>query len=67
MNIAIECTAEEIVFENNRDLKSMELDIVHTEYDFTSRINKFIATMKAINRTKYLVDEAYQAINDLVL
>lgn len=66
INIALECTAEAIVFANNEPHKIIKVDDIPTDYDFSERVNKLAVNVKAVKQTMHLVEDAYQAILSLI-
>jgi len=62
INIALECTAEEIVFANGKRPQVIDVDSIPTNYDFADRINELAVNIQAIKKTMHLVDDAYQAM-----
>lgn len=62
INIALECTAEEIVFANGKRPQVIDVDSILINYDFADRINELAVNIQAIKKTMHLVDDAYQAM-----
>ena len=65
INIAIECTAEEIVYVNNKQM-TVDVDIIPIEYDFSDRLKELYNNINAVNNTLYLIEEACKAIHSIV-
>lgn len=65
INIAIECTAEEIVYVNNKKV-AVDVDIIPTKYDFSDRLKELYTNINAVNNTLYLIEEACKAVHSIV-
>lgn len=66
VNIALECTAEEIVFSNNSRVKMLAVDKIPIQYDLTDRIKEFAINIGAMHKTMYLVEEAYKIVESIL-
>ena len=66
VNIAIECTAEEIVFSNNKRLKMLDVDKIPADYDFMDRLNELAVIIEAVHKTLHLTDEAYKVVHNIL-
>lgn len=66
VNVAIECTAEEIVFSNNKRLKMLDVDKISANYDFMDRLKELAVIIEAVHRTIHLTDEAYKVIKNIL-
>lgn len=62
INIALECTAEEIVFANRNRLQVIDVGSIPNDYDFLDRVNELAVNIQAIKKTMHLVDDVYQAM-----
>lgn len=65
INIAIECTAEEIVYANNKQV-AVDVDIIPMKYDFSGRLKELYTNINAVNNTLYLFEEACKAVHSIV-
>lgn len=65
INIAIEYTAEEIVYANNKQV-AVDVDIIPMKYDFSGRLKELYTNINAVNNTLYLIEEACKAVHSIV-
>lgn len=60
INIAVECTAEEITFAHGKGMKFVDVEVTDSEYNLVQVIEDFRISAKAINKIIHLIQEAFR-------
>ena len=66
VNIAIECTAEEITFCNRKNLKMIDVDKISDDYDSNDRLKALAVNVEAIHKVMHLTDKAYKLVQSIL-
>lgn len=65
VNMAVECTAEEIVSANSKKCSSVNVDVTPDKYDLQDVVKEFMINIKAINHTMNLIENACKGVEAL--
>ena len=65
VNMAVECTAEEIISANSKKCRSVNIDVIPNKYDLHDVIQDFMINIKAINQTMSLIENACKGVKAL--
>ena len=66
INIALECSAEEIVFASKNRIRAVNVEHIITNYNIADRMEELAENLKSLKNTIHLVDEVCVAMASMV-